>query len=128
MLGPEQGQRDNRPPASSGSGTESAAPHGPSTPPTISLPKGGGALRSIDEKFSVNAANGTCNLNIPLPFSKTRSDVGLSFALQYNSGSGNGPFGLGWNVGLPSIQRRTDSGRSGKRCFRFLGRRPRNPG
>jgi RHS repeat-associated protein len=108
MLGPEQGQRDNRPPASSGSGTENAALHGPSTPPTISLPKGGGALRSIDEKFSVNAANGTCNLNIPLPFSKARSDIGLSLALQYNSGSGNSAFGLGWNVGLPSIQRRTD--------------------
>ena len=26
--------------------------------PTSILPKGGGALRSIDEKFSVNAANG----------------------------------------------------------------------
>ena len=27
--------------------------------PQISLPKGGGAIKSIDEKFSVNAANGT---------------------------------------------------------------------
>ena len=27
--------------------------------PSISLPKGGGAIKSIDEKFSVNAVNGT---------------------------------------------------------------------
>ena len=27
--------------------------------PPISLPKGGGALKSMDERFSVNAANGT---------------------------------------------------------------------
>ena len=108
MFGTEQGHRDNRTAASGRSGTENSSPNGLSTPPTISLPKGGGALRSIDEKFSVNAANGTCNLNIPLPFSKSRSDIGLSLALQYNSGSGNSPFGLGWNIGLPSIQRRTD--------------------
>ena len=30
--------------------------------PPISLPKGGGALKSIDEKFSVNAANGTVSI------------------------------------------------------------------
>ena len=51
---------------------------------------------------------GHCKVNIPLPFSKSRSDIGLSLSLQYNSGSGNSPFGLGRNVGLPSIQRRTD--------------------
>jgi hypothetical protein len=87
--------------------TQSAQPR-PNRIPSISLPKGGGALRSIDEKFSVNAANGTCNINIPLPFSAARSDVGLNIALQYNSGSGNSAFGLGWNLSLPSIQRRTD--------------------
>jgi RHS repeat-associated protein len=76
--------------------------------PSISLPKGGGALRSIDEKFAVNAANGTCDLTIPLPFSKTRSGLDSSLGLHYSSGSGNSAFGLGWNLGLPSIQRRTD--------------------
>lgn len=76
--------------------------------PSISLPKGGGALRAIDEKFSVNAANGTCNLTIPLPFSKARSALGCNIDLNYNSGSGNSGFGLGWALNLPSIQRRTD--------------------
>jgi len=31
-------------------------------------------------------------------------------ALTYDSGAGNGPFGLGWSVGLPSISRKTDKG------------------
>jgi len=76
-------------------------------PPVLSLPKGGGALRSIGEKFSVNPANGTSSLGLPLPFSQPRGS-GPALALQYNSGSGNGPFGLGWSLGLSSIQRRTD--------------------
>lgn len=30
--------------------------------PKISLPQGGGAIKGIDEKFQVNAANGTASL------------------------------------------------------------------
>lgn len=75
--------------------------------PTISLPKGGGALRAIDEKFSVNPVNGTASLSVPLPFSHARAG-GPALALQYDSGGGNGPVGLGWSLSLQSIQRRTD--------------------
>src|SRR5258706_7841032 len=57
--------------------------------PKIELPKGGGALKNIDEKFQVNAANGTASFSVPLPFSKTRSDFVPVLALSYNSGSGN---------------------------------------
>ena len=77
--------------------------------PSISLPKGGGAIRGIDEKFSVNAVNGTASLNIPLPFSSARG-VSPALNLSYNSGSGNGIFGLGWQLGLASIKRKTDKG------------------
>lgn len=75
--------------------------------PSISLPKGGGAIKGIDEKFSVNAVNGTASFSIPLPVSPARG-ASPSLALSYNSGSGNSPFGLGWNLSLPSIQRKTD--------------------
>jgi len=40
--------------------------------PQINLTKGGGAIKSIDEKFSVNAVNGTVGFSIPLPFSSAR--------------------------------------------------------
>jgi len=77
--------------------------------PSISLPKGGGAIKGIDEKFSVNAVNGTASFSIPLPFSPARG-ASPSLSLSYNSGSGNGIFGLGWNLSLPSIKRKTDKG------------------
>lgn len=77
--------------------------------PSISLPKGGGAIKGIDEKFSVNAVNGTASFSIPLPFSPARGAT-PSLNLSYNSGGGNGIFGLGWNLGLSSIKRKTDKG------------------
>ena len=77
-------------------------------PPAITLPKGGGALKNIDEKFNVNAANGTASFSVPLPFSKTRSNFVTAISLNYNSGSGNSEFGLGWNLDFSSIQRKTD--------------------
>ncbi len=77
--------------------------------PSISLPKGGGAIKGIDEKFSVNAVNGTASFSIPLPFSPSRG-ASPSLSLSYNSGGGNGIFGLGWNLGLSSIKRKTDKG------------------
>jgi RHS repeat-associated protein len=107
MFGGEQYDRAQSQSTPTGADKSTASASSPSPPP-ISLPKGGGALRSIDEKFTVNAANGTCTLSVPLPFSKARSDTGLNLALTYNSGSGNSPFGLGWNVSLASIQRRTE--------------------
>lgn len=75
--------------------------------PSISLPKGGGAIKGIDEKFSVNAINGTASFSIPLPFSPARG-ASPALNLTYNSGAGNGIFGLGWNLSLPSIKRKTD--------------------
>src|ERR1044072_6862701 len=75
--------------------------------PSVSLPKGGGALKGIDEKFSVNAVNGTAGFSMPLPVSPARG-VTPSLSLAYNSGAGNGIFGLGWSYSLASIKRKTD--------------------
>ncbi|NOT50227.1 MAG: insecticidal toxin complex protein [Chitinophagaceae bacterium] len=76
-------------------------------PPVISLPKGGGAIKSIDEKFEVNAVNGSATFSIPLPSGSARG-FGVSLGLSYNSGSGNGVFGMGWSLSLPSIRRKTE--------------------
>jgi RHS repeat-associated protein len=64
----------------------------------------------LGEKFQTNAANGTATLTVPIPLSKSRSEFAPGLALSYSSGSGNGPYGLGWTLGLPSISRRTDKG------------------
>lgn len=76
--------------------------------PRIELPKGGGALKAIDEKFRVNPSNGTASFSVPLPLSRTRSEFSPALSLSYNSGSGNGVFGLGWSLTHAMIQRRTD--------------------
>lgn len=75
--------------------------------PSIALPKGGGAIKGIDEKFSVNAVNGTASFSIPLPVSPARG-TSPTLNLSYSSGGGNGVFGLGWGLGLSSIKRKTD--------------------
>ena len=41
---------------------------------SVSLPKGGGAIRGIGEKFSVNAVSGTASLSVPLVFSPGRAE------------------------------------------------------
>ena len=74
--------------------------------PSIETPKGGGALKSIDEKFSVNAVNGSSSISIPIPVTSARA-LTPSMALSYNSAAGNGPFGMGWILSTPSISRST---------------------
>lgn len=78
--------------------------------PTLSLPKGGGAIRGIGEKFSTNPATGTGSLSAPIATSPGRAGFELGLELSYDSGSGNGPFGLGWHLSTPSITRKTDKG------------------
>jgi RHS repeat-associated protein len=78
--------------------------------PTISMPKGGGAIRGIGEKFTANPVTGTGSLNVPIYTSAGRSGFGPQLSLSYDSGSGNGPFGFGWSLSLPSITRKTDKG------------------
>jgi RHS repeat-associated protein len=78
--------------------------------PQLSLPKGGGAIRGMGEKFSANPVTGTGNLSVPIFTSPGRSGFGPQLALSYDSGNGNGPFGYGWSLSLPCITRKTDKG------------------
>jgi RHS repeat-associated protein len=87
-----------------GSGT------GPATPPVPSLPKGGGSIRGIGEKFSANPVTGTASLQVPLAVSPGRAGFQPDLSLTYNSGAGNGPFGHGFQLSVPHITRKTDKG------------------
>jgi len=79
-------------------------------PPSLSLPKGGGAIRGIGEKFAANPVTGTGAMTVPLATSPGRSGFGPQLSLSYDSGAGNGPFGIGWSLALPAITRKTDKG------------------
>jgi hypothetical protein len=74
------------------------------------LPKGGGAIRGIGEKFSANPVTGTGAMSVPITLSPGRGGFGPQLSLSYDSGAGNRPFGLGWSLSLPTITRKTDKG------------------
>jgi RHS repeat-associated protein len=76
--------------------------------PEVTLPKSGGAIRGLGEKFSVTSPTGAANLSVPLPLAAARMTPLL--ALTYDSGAGNGTFGFGWSLGTPAIRRKTDKG------------------
>jgi RHS repeat-associated protein len=79
--------------------------------PSISLPKGGGAIRGIGEKFAANPVTGTGSMTVPIAISPGRSGFDPPQpTLSYDSGAGNGPFGFGWSLSLPAITRKTDKG------------------
>ncbi|KAF5679376.1 RHS repeat-associated core domain-containing protein [Fusarium heterosporum] len=114
MEGPEMGPGIKPVQATSdGVSGSSGQPSGNKGPQLISTqkPTGGGAIKSIDEKFSALPATGAFSLTIPIPSTEARPGGTPSLALGYSSGGGNGPFGLGWTLNLGQISRRVSKGR-----------------
>ena len=71
-----------------------AAPNTQSQFPSISIPKGGGAIQGMGEKFATNPVTGTGSMTVPIPMSSGRGGFGPQLSLSYDSGSGKGPFVL----------------------------------
>src|ERR1044071_7185259 len=76
----------------------------------ISLPQGGGALHGIGEKFSPDLHTGTGNFTVPIALPPGRNGFQPQLNLVYSTGTGNGPFGLGWNLSIPGVSRKTSKG------------------
>jgi RHS repeat-associated protein len=64
----------------------------------------------MGEKFTANPVTGTGSLAVPISTSPGRSGFSPQLSLSYDSGIGNGPFGFGWSLALPSITRKTEKG------------------
>jgi hypothetical protein len=64
--------------------------------PSVTLPRCGGAIGGIGEKFSANPVTGTGAMSAPIATSPDRGGFGPQLYLSYDSGAGNGPFGVGW--------------------------------
>ena len=62
--------------------------------PAISLPKSGGAIQGMGEKFDVNPVTGTGSATFPIPVSPARG-LEPSLTLSYSGSGSNGPFGYG---------------------------------
>lgn len=76
----------------------------------ISLPQGGGALSGIGEKFSPDLFTGTGNFTVPIALPPGRNGFQPQLNLVYSTGNGNSPFGLGWNLSIPGVSRKTSDG------------------
>jgi RHS repeat-associated protein len=77
------------------------------TAPT--LPKGGGAIRSIGDGLGAVGARGAASYALPLPISPGRG-FAPDLALSYSSDAGNSDFGMGWSKTVNAISRRTSQG------------------
>jgi len=78
--------------------------------PSISLPKGGGEICGIGEKFAANPLTGTGSMSVPIATSSGRSRLWSKLALSHDCGAGIGPFGFRWSLSSPFITRKTGKG------------------
>ena len=76
----------------------------------ISLPKGGGAMHGLGEKFAPDLHTGTGNFTVPIALPPGRNGFQPQLNLIYSTGSGNGPWGLGWGLSIPGVSRKTSHG------------------
>ncbi|MCJ8207319.1 SpvB/TcaC N-terminal domain-containing protein [Pseudomonas sp. RGM2987] len=74
-----------------------------------SLPKGGGAIQSIGKGLGTVGVHGTATYEIALPISPGRG-FAPPLSLAYSSSAGNGVFGIGWGLSMPSVARSTRHG------------------
>src|SRR4051795_5945456 len=79
-------------------------------PGLISLPDGGGGVGSLGDRFQPDLVRGSGGYAVSIDCPKGPNDLQPSLSLAYSTGSGNGPFGLGWRLNLMRIERRSDRG------------------
>jgi len=80
------------------------------SPNTISRPTGPGSLEGLGDAFqpALNTGTARSSVNFVLPEGVAGLTPGL--LLQYDSGRGFGPAGIGWSFGPGGIRRQTDKG------------------
>lgn len=77
---------------------------------TISLPSGPGSIEGLGESFEPQLNTGSYVFRLPFKLPPVRGKAQPEVSMVYNSGNGNGPLGLGWNLRVPAVQRQTDKG------------------
>ena len=76
----------------------------------ISVPSGPGSLEGLGESFQPSLNSGTAKYEVKLQVPPGPVGFEPVLRLVYESGNGNGPLGIGWDLGNDFVQRRTDQG------------------
>lgn len=79
-------------------------------PSKITLPKGPGTFEGLGESFVPHLNTGTSSFTYAFSVPAGQSGFAPGLALNYNSGFGNGLYGVGQKLLLPYVQRQTDKG------------------
>lgn len=77
---------------------------------TISLPSGPGSIEGLGEAFQPMLNTGTAKYGINIALPPGTAGHSPTLSLNYESGHGDGPAGLGWRFGPGDIHRQTDKG------------------
>lgn len=75
-----------------------------------SLPEGPGSVNGFADNADVGVATGAMSYTLPFDLPEGFPSATPGLALAYNSNGGNGPFGMGWDIAIPSIERGTVMG------------------
>src|SRR2546427_12196367 len=76
----------------------------------ISLPQRGGALHGIGENFVPDLHTGTGNFTVPIALPPSGNGFQPQLSLVYSTESGNGPFGLRWNLSISGVSQKPSKG------------------
>jgi RHS repeat-associated protein len=76
-------------------------------PQVVKLPAGPGSIQGLGDTFEPGLSTGTAEY--AYEFAMPSAPLVPSFTLEYNGGNGDGPIGIGWELGIPYVQRGTGS-------------------
>ena len=83
---------------------------GAASPQTLKMPSGPGSVRGLAQDPTVSTFTGEMSYEVPLELPAAPGGFQPGLTLQYEGGLGNGPLGVGWSLGFPSISRSTRLG------------------
>ena len=67
-------------------------------------------MKGLGEKFSPDLHTGTGNFSIPISLPPGRNGFQPELSLGFSTGQGSDVFGLGWNLSVPGVTRKTSDG------------------
>ena len=119
ITGAQQTSTQATPDSEDGQGTPAATPY---AAPSISAPRGGGAIRGIGEKFAANPVTGTGSMTVPVPTSPGSVRLRPRAVALLRLRSGKRRLRLGWSLSLPNVDAQDGQGPAAVLGRRGIGR------